>query len=681
MMIQNKFKHIISILLTINLFLLTACTDKSLLSKNEYSYLKQNKDITVGVFINYPPFEFVNENGSVDGLLIEYLNLLEDKINHKFKKKFYDNFQLLLDDAKKQKIDIVLDIQKTEQRSKYFIFTEPVLEGNHVIVFNKNNPFYKLKELYGKKVAVCDNYAIEEYLQENHPKINLIPVTNDSEGIDFLLNGKISAIVSLESSVNYVITKQGHKNLEIGKSISYVNKLSIGINKNKPTLANIIKKANQSISFEEKNDIFENWFFSLSTPILYRSVFFKVLILVLSIIIIIFFIATYLLRKEVKKRTKELNYKKLEAEKNTQLKTLFLQNISTEIEKPLKSIKKSVNLLKDSESNDEKQIYLNTLLIESSQLTTILNNIIEISQLNAENIKPTFEVIALDTFLNTITKIYTARAEQLNLQFSLKNEIDAHKNLISSDKSILYKSIINLLDNAFQIEDVLSVSLEVKNKVNTLLIHLKIKRNTKDAPQLSTTKHQLSHAEENFGETYDTENIGLAIAHKNIKLLNGKMSIKEDKDNGLEFKVKLPVIVLRPNKTTNRRTVKDKFKILIAEDMKLNYLVLEKTLKKVIPKHENIQWAKNGQEAVDLILKQDFDIVFMDIKMPVLDGFDATQQIKQQKPETIVVAQTAYTREEDLKRAKFIGFDGYLTKPIDPIVLKATIEDLFSINA
>ena len=114
--------------------------------------------------------------------------------------------------------------------------------------------------------------------------------------------------------------------------------------------------------------------------------------------------------------------------------------------------------------------------------------------------------------------------------------------------------------------------------------------------------------------------------------------------------------------------------------MKLNYLVLEKTLDAIINQKHSITWAKNGKEAVDIIEKESFDIIFMDIKMPILDGYEATKQIKQIKPEIPVIAQTAYAHEEDYNKAIEIGFDGYLTKPIDAKILKGVLKDFFVIQ-
>ena len=124
-------------------------------------------------------------------------------------------------------------------------------------------------------------------------------------------------------------------------------------------------------------------------------------------------------------------------------------------------------------------------------------------------------------------------------------------------------------------------------------------------------------------------------------------------------------------------TIKSQKTILIAEDEEFNFLFLEQLLS---IRDYNILHAKNGKEALDICRNdENISLVFMDIRMPIMNGYDATVAIKKIRPELPVIAHTAYAREEDLLKGKEIGFDDYITKPVDPNLVFAVIDKNISI--
>ena len=118
---------------------------------------------------------------------------------------------------------------------------------------------------------------------------------------------------------------------------------------------------------------------------------------------------------------------------------------------------------------------------------------------------------------------------------------------------------------------------------------------------------------------------------------------------------------------------------VIVEDMKLNYLVLCKILQDAIVTKKTIHWAVNGKDAVNIVNKQNIDIIFMDIKMPIMDGFEATKIIRQSHPDIPIFAQSAYANENDYNKALSLGFSDYLTKPINKSAVKIALKNLYII--
>ncbi|WP_299887652.1 transporter substrate-binding domain-containing protein [uncultured Lacinutrix sp.] len=679
---KSKSLPCLSYLFFFFLFLLYNCDFKSHLSEKEKLYLSNNPDIIVGIYIYYPPFEFINENGQVNGILIEYFNKLESNIDHTFKKRYYNDWQQLVKDAKANKIDVILEIQNTEERRKYLDFTEPVFVGRHIILTEKNSTSTKISDLYNKKICVCEDYSIEEYLRKKYPNITRVLKPNEKACIDALLNNEVDAFIGLESAINYFITKDGISNLIIQGSIGYDNELSFAINKEEPILSEIIKKGNNSISLEEKNEILNKWLLDIAKPFHKKASFWKTLLLILGSVLLLSFIFSFYLKQIVKKRTEELIKAKKKAEKNNELKTLFLQNISHEVRTPLNSIIGFASFLKENSIEEaDKTGFVDTILQQSSNLTNILNNIIEISELTTTKSKPKNQALCLEKELNIIAEIYKIKAENKGLSFKFNNQVNRPESIILSDKSRLTKTISNLLDNAIKFTNNGSIILSSKIENSNIIIQITDTGIGIQSEKSKAIFDEFYQIEQELSKKYDGLGIGLTIAKENIKSLKGSITLDTNLKGGTSFTITLPYNPA-PNdlETKAPKLISSTLKILIAEDMKLNYLVLQKMLDKIILDDKTIIWAKNGQEAIDYINESNFDIIFMDIKMPVLDGYEATKQIKAISPDIYIVAQTAYADEEDYNKAIASGFDGYLTKPINSNALKITLQDLFAIK-
>ncbi|MFK7749005.1 MAG: transporter substrate-binding domain-containing protein [Kordia sp.] len=662
--------------------MLSSCNTSVTLSKKQQKYLVANPDLNVGIYINYPPYEFVNANGEIDGILLDYFSLLEEKVTHTFDKKFYTNWNSLVNDAKKGKVDIILEIQNTKERRNYLTFTEPIFKGNHIIVTKSDSDINTLAQLAGKKVTVGKNYSIEEYLINYYPEIILLPKKNEEECLKSVLANEADAFIGLEAISNYLIQKEDFKNLSIKESINYANELGIAINKQKPILAKIIKKGNNAITLEEKNNILNKWLYNVVVPFHKKATFWEISLSILGFLAIFFFGLSYYLKRQVSKRTKALREAKSIAERSNELKTLFLQNISHEVRTPLNSIIGFANFLKQENiPEDQKEEYIDTILQESDNLTKVLNNVIEISELTTKDSLPNYQIINIHKEIKILAEIYTAKATHEKLEFIFEKAKNQEEKYIKTDKARFTKAIGNILNNAIKFTNVGSVTLQYEIHSEQVEIKISDTGIGISPKKFDTIFDEFYQEEKELSKKYDGLGIGLSIAKENIRSLGGKISLQANQPNGSVFTIHIPKENFSDQDKINKPKVIDtSLKILIAEDMKLNYIVLQKVLDNVIKNEKEIVWAKNGQEAIDLVKESTFDIVFMDIKMPVLNGYEATKQIKALYPNIPVIAQTAYAHEEDISRATTIGFDGYLTKPLNTNALKVVLEDLFAVQ-
>ncbi|VAW27131.1 hypothetical protein MNBD_BACTEROID04-616, partial [hydrothermal vent metagenome] len=167
--------------------------------------------------------------------------------------------------------------------------------------------------------------------------------------------------------------------------------------------------------------------------------------------------------------------------------------------------------------------------------------------------------------------------------------------------------------------------------------------------------------------------LGLSIAKENTELLGGEISVQSKKGVGSTFKISIPYKPAKEYKnikvkeTTSEIKIKpSKYTILVAEDEEVNYLFIEIVLTDKIKLPCTILHAKNGQEAVDFCINNsDINLVLMDVKMPVLNGYEATKQIKEFLPELPIIAQTAYSTPDEIEKAFLAGCDDFISKPIN----------------
>ncbi len=169
----------------------------------------------------------------------------------------------------------------------------------------------------------------------------------------------------------------------------------------------------------------------------------------------------------------------------------------------------------------------------------------------------------------------------------------------------------------------------------------------------------------------------MSIAKENTELLGGEISVKSEMMEGATFFVNIPFKPVYGTIETEENN--DKFIILIAEDEEVNYIYLETILKDIMKLNCDILHAKNGREAVDICQSNiAIDIVLMDLKMPVLNGFLATKQIRKFRPYLPIIAQTAYSTIEDRKEAINIGCNDFISKPIEKEVIMNVIDNFLT---
>lgn len=381
-----------------------------------------------------------------------------------------------------------------------------------------------------------------------------------------------------------------------------------------------------------------------------------------------------------------LEKKTEQAKKTAAFKTQFLANMSHEIRSPLNGVIGMLNILKTSPLNSDQSEYIEIAEHSANHLLGIVNMILEHSKMEAGKMKLEEYPIHLKKELSKLIRLFEYRIKDKNiaLHFNFDDTIDSN---ILCDNLRLQQILINLLDNAIKFTSKGDVKLEVqlvKQENNLQYLNFRIMDSGIGIDVNKTEQLLLAFEQADLTTTrkYGGTGLGLTISNQLIRLMGGsKLNIIALEEGGSSFSFEIPfplntdlLPIENQNIPAHSTPEKNIQNALIVEDNIINQKVLKKLLNKLnIP----TDIANNGLEAVLLFEKNDYDIIFMDLHMPEMDGFEATKKIhsltKYKSRNIPIVAVTASAFDEDKTKAIASGMDDFVSKPIVLKNLEETI--------
>ncbi|MCD4695340.1 MAG: PAS domain S-box protein [Bacteroidales bacterium] len=371
---------------------------------------------------------------------------------------------------------------------------------------------------------------------------------------------------------------------------------------------------------------------------------------------------------ERKQILNELKIAKEKAEESDHLKTVFLQNMSHEVRTPMNGIIGFSEMLKDPDTSDAKRnSYLNIIINSSQQLLSIIQDIITISSIETKQEMASREATSVNDVLLELQTLHNRKAREKGLLISGIKSLPDNEVFIYSDPTKLRQILDNLINNAIKFTPEGSIDFGYNIKDNFIEFYIKDTGIGVDSKLHDKIFSRFWQVEQGTTRSYGGTGLGLSISKGYVELLGGKIWLESELKKGSSFYFTIPYIPV--DKTFIRKTTQKYINsvdwngksILVAEDEYINFVYLEELLGTTGAK---VYYAKNGQEAVDFALSNKLDLILMDIKMPELNGYEATAKIRQEKPELPIIAQTAYVNTEDIEKAKAAGCTDFITKPI-----------------
>ncbi len=394
------------------------------------------------------------------------------------------------------------------------------------------------------------------------------------------------------------------------------------------------------------------------------------------------------LEKVVEERTKQLVIAKQKAEESDKLKSSFLANLSHEIRTPLNAIVGFSGLLIDGKAEQEEQEMFKSMIQSSSDsLLNLINDILDFSKIEAGQVDIIEAPVNLSKIIAEIRELSNHTLLKLNsgsnkeIDFRIISPPEFNDMVIISDENRLKQILQNLINNAFKFtsKGFVELSFELINDRKFLKFSVKDTGIGISKENQEIIFGQFRKIENPSSNLYRGTGIGLSICKHLVKMLGGTIGVESDLGKGSVFHFTIPFqmqnIVSKKDPTQfiglQIPNFKDK-NILIVEDEDSNFILIELYLKKT---NATIIRASNGLEALELYNKNpNFDIILMDIKMPVMDGFEALKNIRKNKSSAIIIAQTAHSYTDEIEKIKVVGFTDYLLKPIGANKLYLTLQ-------
>jgi signal transduction histidine kinase len=386
-------------------------------------------------------------------------------------------------------------------------------------------------------------------------------------------------------------------------------------------------------------------------------------------------------------QNKKLKKAMLKAEEGDRLKSSFLANLSHEIRTPMNAILGFSKLLKSNNvTKSEKEEYLDIINNSGENLVTIIDDLIEMSKIDANQIQPNFSTLNLESCLHDLfNTINITIPKSKNIKFFITNSKYPLQEEITTDVTKLKQILVNLINNAikFTEEGQVTFGYEIDWYKSLILFKVSDTGLGIDAESAKYIFDRFKRLDSKLSVKAGGLGLGLSICKAYIEMLGGDIKLVSVPEKGSEFSFYIPLNLSKPEKADAViaipkiiRNADEKITILVAEDNNINFLLFQKLIQ--LENFEIIR-AVNGQEAVTICENNpNINLVLMDIKMPVMDGFEAQKLISISRPDLPIVAQTAFSSLEDQQNILASGFAGYVTKPIDKEKLFDVVNQVLS---
>lgn len=405
---------------------------------------------------------------------------------------------------------------------------------------------------------------------------------------------------------------------------------------------------------------------------------------------------TELANKHLQVSIERANLMTKEAMLSNQAKGEFLANMSHEIRTPMNGILGFTDILMDENINQQQREYVSIIKNAANNLLTLVNDILDFSKVEAGKLDTQIKPFNLKTFLDDIVQLIKLEADKKNIEFRLELNPNVNE-IISSDSARLRQCLFNLLSNAikFTNEGHIALRIYIESKDNNNFVHFDVEDSGIGIPpdKQDFVFEAFSQIDGSPTREHGGTGLGLAITKQLAELLGGRLTLTSEIGKGSVFSLCIPAFPSEDMKLTEEnkngeiseelaaaaRIGQSQKQALVVEDNRTNQLLITLLLQKLGLK---VAAVNNGIEALEKITNETetFDLIFMDMQMPQMNGYETTKKLRSMDIQTPIIAITAHAMQGDREKCIECGCNDYLSKPVSRVKLQEIVAHYLPIN-
>lgn len=679
------------------------------LTREERDYIKTHiaNDIAIPFGAerdNYPMCFYNEKEGEYQGMVIDVLEQIEALTGLKFAitNRPTAEWPDLLNRQKSDEVAVISELVPWRERRDFFLWPDdPYSVDYYALISKTEQEDIHINQILYSSVALAKNTAYEEIFMAwfpHHPNVVILSSTDacfaalDRGEVDFMMGSR-----NLMLSMTNYHEKPGYKTNII---FNHTYESSMGININEETLRSVISKAQKLVDTENISERWTRKVFDYRGKMARAQIPYligvAVLLMAVLTLVVILLIRNRKFSVElehlVRQRTTELEIQTEAAKVASQAKSEFLSRMSHEIRTPLNAVIGMAQIARQIPGQPEKSVAsIDKIIGASDHLLGILNDVLDMAKIESGKFALVQTPFDIKNAMAEVVTIILQRCQEKDITF-MSNIDDLPFLSVVGDKLRLKQVIINLLGNAVKFtpeNGQIDFSVDIIDETpENISLYFVIKDNGigMTSEQLSRLFKAFEQADTSVAVQYGGTGLGLAISQNQINQMGGEINAESKLNVGSTFTFTLTLPIAQTLSINNTQKTGEipaldlsRKRILLAEDVEINRIILTELLEDT---GITINEAANGQEAVDMFAGSPegaYDLIFMDVQMPVLNGYQATGKIRalaRADAQTIpIIAMTANAYKEDIEAALQSGMNGHLSKPIDITMVRRTLAE------
>ena len=659
------------------------------LTPQEQAWLAAHPVIRLASDPNGLPLERTDRNGLSEGIAADFIELIGQRLGVKFVPSPVRPRAEVRDMVKRRELDVLTAAVATGDLEDRVAFTAPYLSHPILIITtDKVNYIDGIAALAGKTVALEEGDAIGDLVRREYPGLRIDDYPDSLSAMQAVSDGRAYAYLGSLVNAGYNMRAHGITNLKVSGQTSYRHEVGLGVRSDWPELVVILQRALDSIGQEEKNAIFQRWIAVEVAPRIDYRLIGQVVAISLVVLLAILYWNWWLRRERTaalaarmiaEQARQELILARDAAEAANRAKSVFLANMSHELRTPLNAILGFSEMIgQDRGMPAAVQDKVGLINRAGAHLLSMINDVLDLAKIESGKLKLEPEPTDLHALIGDLGRMFEARARAAGLRFRWDLAPDTARH-VSVDADKLRQVLINLLGNALKFTEEGGFALRARTRPEEtdparLRLHVEVQDSGPGIPpdkqrQLFKPFEQLGHP---LTGSQKGTGLGLSISRALVELMGGQIGVESEPGKGALFWVEVPVQAAEagevPGGEERRPEVlglapdQPACRVLVAEDDEQNRTLLVGLLQ---PAGFEVRVAEDGEQAIAQFQAWQPHLIWMDMRMPVLDGFEATRRIRGLPGGDAVkiVAITASAFKDQRGRILEAGCDEIVHKP------------------